>query len=258
MCSLSPEPATMMNARCTTTSAPSHRRWTDARSSTSPCRYSTLRQPCVAGSKGRRAMPTILSTSRERSSVRMNGLPISPVGPVTATVSPTSAPPPGELALGDAPEPADLAPVDPHPLDHRPRRQLEPADQLVRRQRPAAVVLLDEVAPDLEVLLPCEPLVVGVRGEAREPRLERGTRRDAADVDEALLGVRAHRDADREREPVGAHERQHGGVVAGAELVHPLVPRGVAALRVGVPVLGFLVVAGAHLLDVRVEQLGLG
>ena len=44
-------------------------------------------QPLATGSKGRRAMPITRSTSGARCSAAMNGFPISPVGPVTATVS---------------------------------------------------------------------------------------------------------------------------------------------------------------------------
>src|SRR3954452_19539775 len=74
-------------ARWTTTSAPSTSASTASRSSTSPRRYSVFSQPCPARSKGRRAMPITRSTSGIRSSEEMKALPISPVGPVTATVS---------------------------------------------------------------------------------------------------------------------------------------------------------------------------
>src|SRR5205085_11040672 len=77
----------MRKARWTTTSAPSTRASTEARSSTSPCRYSARLQPCCAGSNGRRAIPTIRPIPGERSSDRITDLPMSPVGPVTATVS---------------------------------------------------------------------------------------------------------------------------------------------------------------------------
>ena len=78
-------------ARCTTTSAPFARSFTLAASVTSPWRYSVLRQPRSAGSNGRRAMPTTRSTARERSSAFTIEIPRSPVGPVTATVSPALA-----------------------------------------------------------------------------------------------------------------------------------------------------------------------
>src|SRR5256714_13281621 len=78
-----------VNARCTTTSAPFTASCTLARSCTSPCRYSVFRHPRLAGSKGRRAMPTIRLTRRERSRADTSAIPRSPVGPVTATVSPS-------------------------------------------------------------------------------------------------------------------------------------------------------------------------
>ena len=82
MCSLSREPATMMNARCTTTSAPAHSASTDAAVQDVTLAVLDLPPaPCAPGSNGRRAIPTILSTSRERSERATNGLPISPVGP---------------------------------------------------------------------------------------------------------------------------------------------------------------------------------
>ena len=64
-------------------------------------RYSVRFQPCAAGSNGRRAMPTIRPTSRERSSARMKGRPISPVGPVTATVRPAISPSVGVQGADD-------------------------------------------------------------------------------------------------------------------------------------------------------------
>src|ERR671910_334732 len=79
------------NARCTTTSAPFTRSRTLASSVTSPCRYSVFFQPRSAGSNGRRAMPTMLFTVRERSSALTIAMPRSPVGPVTATVSRSAA-----------------------------------------------------------------------------------------------------------------------------------------------------------------------
>src|SRR3954453_1425292 len=79
------------NARCTTTSAPFSASRTLPLSWTSPCRYSTFFQPWLAGSNGRRAIPTIFFTRRERSSADTSAMPRSPVGPVTATVSPSFA-----------------------------------------------------------------------------------------------------------------------------------------------------------------------
>src|SRR5262249_2805742 len=60
---------------------------TAPRSSTSPRRYSVFSQPWPPMSNGRLAIPTTRSTSGIRSRAEMNGRPISPVGPVTATVS---------------------------------------------------------------------------------------------------------------------------------------------------------------------------
>src|SRR6478672_4428950 len=55
----------------------------------SPCRYVVLVHPSRDGSNGRRAMPTIRSTAGLCSSVVTAEIPISPVGPVTATLIPT-------------------------------------------------------------------------------------------------------------------------------------------------------------------------
>src|SRR3954471_12815441 len=57
----------------------------------SPWRYSVFFQPWLDGSNGRRAMPTIFFTRRERSRAETSAIPRSPVGPVTATVSPSAA-----------------------------------------------------------------------------------------------------------------------------------------------------------------------
>src|SRR5918999_1368559 len=78
-------------ARCTTTSAPWTRPRTLASSVTSPWQYSVLRQPRSPGSNGRRAMPTMCFTERERPSASTIPRPRSPVGPVTATVRPVVA-----------------------------------------------------------------------------------------------------------------------------------------------------------------------
>jgi hypothetical protein len=48
-------------------------------------------QPCIGGSNGPRAIPRIFSTAGSRSSAVTAEMPISPVGPVTATVSPICA-----------------------------------------------------------------------------------------------------------------------------------------------------------------------
>src|SRR5262245_2791467 len=73
----------MMNARWTSTSASAASECTASGSSTSPWRYSVLTSPSDAGSNGRRAIP---STRACGSSAFRNARPISPVGPVTATV----------------------------------------------------------------------------------------------------------------------------------------------------------------------------
>src|SRR5829696_1549381 len=75
------------NARSTTTSAPFTRLRTLAASVTSPWRYSVFFQPCSSGSNGRRAIPMMRCTARERSSAFTIAIPRSPVGPVTASVS---------------------------------------------------------------------------------------------------------------------------------------------------------------------------
>src|SRR5215213_4897066 len=84
-------PPMIANARCTTTSAPFTASRTLALSCTSPCRYSVFFQPSLSGSNGRRAIPTIFFTRRERSRADTSAMPRSPVGPVTATVSPSAA-----------------------------------------------------------------------------------------------------------------------------------------------------------------------
>src|ERR1051325_4532294 len=76
-------------ARWTTTSAPFTASRTLPWSCTSPCRYSVFFQPTSEESKGRRAMPMMRFTRRERSSAETSAMPRSPVGPVTATVRPS-------------------------------------------------------------------------------------------------------------------------------------------------------------------------
>src|SRR3954452_2814324 len=78
-------------ARWTTTSAPFTASRTLALSCTSPSRYSVFFQPWSFGSNGRRAMPTIFLTRRERSRASTSAMPRSPVGPVTATLNPSVA-----------------------------------------------------------------------------------------------------------------------------------------------------------------------
>src|SRR5947208_2792782 len=88
---LAEPPPMIANARCTTTSAPLTASRTLDLSCTSPWRYSVFVQPWLAGSNGRRAIPTIFFTRRERSRAETSAIPRSPVGPVTATVSPLLA-----------------------------------------------------------------------------------------------------------------------------------------------------------------------
>ena len=80
-------PPRMMKARWTTTSASATSAWTASGSRMSPWRYSVLRRPSAPGSNGRRAMPRMRSTWGSRA--RRKERPISPVGPVTATVWPS-------------------------------------------------------------------------------------------------------------------------------------------------------------------------
>src|SRR3954452_13414665 len=67
----------------------------------SPWRYSVFRQPRSPGSNGRRAIPMMRSTSDASSRALSAAMPISPVGPVTATVRPTEPPfhPPKSCSL---------------------------------------------------------------------------------------------------------------------------------------------------------------
>src|SRR3954463_4240521 len=74
----------MMKARWTITSASAASALTASGSRMSPRRYSVLRRPRLSGSNGRRAMPR-MRPARGSSAFR-NARPISPVGPVTATV----------------------------------------------------------------------------------------------------------------------------------------------------------------------------
>src|SRR5205085_11118183 len=78
-----------VKARWTTTSAPFTASRTLVLSCTSPRRYSVFVHPRLEGSNGRRAIPTMRFTRRERSSADTRAIPRSPVGPVTATVSPS-------------------------------------------------------------------------------------------------------------------------------------------------------------------------
>src|SRR6516165_523702 len=78
-------------ARWTTTSAPLTNLATSSGFVTSPWMNSVRLQPWSPGVKGRRAIATIDPTPEVFSRRRMNGRPISPVAPVTATRSPFDA-----------------------------------------------------------------------------------------------------------------------------------------------------------------------
>src|SRR5919197_2150288 len=103
-------------ARWTTTSAPLTRSRTLAVSVTSPCLYSVFFQRRSAGSNGRRAMPTMLLTVRERSRALTMAIPRSPVGPVTATVSRSAAMAGGSIPSGNVVPPLFAAPHDVEPV----------------------------------------------------------------------------------------------------------------------------------------------
>src|SRR3954452_16333785 len=85
---VSSRPPTMRKARCTSTSAPSTRSVIEFSSRMSPWRYSVFSSPMSDGLNGRRAIPMTRSTSRAWSSWRRSARPMSPVGPVIATVRP--------------------------------------------------------------------------------------------------------------------------------------------------------------------------
>src|SRR5262245_52912959 len=175
-------PPMMMNARWTSTSAPLASASTAAESSTSPCRYSVFLRPSARGSNSRRAMPSTRATSRRRSSARRNARPISPVGPVTAIVSPS-----GILVVEDD-TPALDARLE--RLDVLPGRPLEqrlgavvarqPLERLDRREDHQQLVRLGALqrARRLEParvhgLLPVRlRLLSGRRGGEVEPRVE--------------------------------------------------------------------------------------
>src|SRR6185312_15941744 len=98
---------------------------TAARSSTSPCRYSALRRPSSPGSNGRRAIPITRPTARERSQARRNARPMSPVGPVTATVIDSVA----IAGLSREHDPRDLALDDDPGLDRLDHPAVGPVEQ---------------------------------------------------------------------------------------------------------------------------------
>ena len=125
----SPEAAPLTrNARCTTTSA-----WRNASckapgSRTSPRRYDIFAQPCAAGSKGRRAIPTTCATRSSASSKGTRPNPKVPVGPVTATVR--SLLPPGAKAcyLGPWASAVMDPPCQTHGIGRAPASRSGPGD----------------------------------------------------------------------------------------------------------------------------------
>src|SRR2546421_6876997 len=161
-----------------------------------------------------------------------------------------------ELALSDLAEAPDLREVEPVALERRRRRQLEAADHLGGHEAPAAVVA-DEVSADLEVALPREVRCMVVRGQAGEPRLERGAGGGALDTDPLRIRIDRDRDPHREREPVRRDDRENHGLIMRPELLDALVPHGRAVARTGGGGAGLLAVAGADLLHVGVEEGGL-
>ena len=122
----------------------------------------------------------------------------------------------------------------------------------VRAQHPDAAVLV-EVAEHVEAAPAGR-----IRAQAGQAGLDRRADRVGVDEHEARLALGADRDADGEREPVGADEGQDGVGVAGAERVEALVPDAAAALGGRVADLGLLVVRRADLVDVRVVEPRLG
>src|SRR4029453_3481889 len=101
------------------------------------------------------------------------------------------------------------------------------------RDEPRPFGQADEVAPDLHVPLPGE--VGGL----------------LLDADLAPGRVGGERDADRDREPVGAEPAEHAGLVL-TEEGHSVVPGRLARRRLAVVLTRLLAVAGADLLEVGV------
>src|SRR5437588_6561972 len=201
-----------VNARWTTTSAPFTASRTLAASWTSPCRYSVLRQPRLFGSNGRRAMPTIRFTRRERSSAETSAMPRSPVGPVTATLRPACCAMPvlyrrGSLkgrAVALRPSASDVLAVAEHvgvvgpdrvdsgPAVHDVPAAVDDVDRVVaraRRDHVAAVAPGHRVVPAAEL----DPVLAGAAVDREGPgdaddrvvvgaAVERGRARVAEDL----------------------------------------------------------------------------
>jgi hypothetical protein len=125
-------------------------------------------------------------------------------------------------------------------------------------ERPG-VALADEVAADLEVLLPREVGGVAVCGQAGATLRQRHPGGPVAQGDSLHRRLGDHGYTGRERESVGSDPGQHGILVAVAELADPLVPYARPTLGWSEWLGWLLDVAGAHLLLVRVDHLrGLG
>ena len=88
-------------------------------------------------------------------------------------------------------------------------------------------------------------------------RVHRHAQRARADPHALGRPIDRDRHADAEREAVRRDQRQHRLRVLRAELVHARVPHGRPASDGGIHILRLLVVARAHLLHVRVEELRL-
>ena len=82
-----------------------------------------------------------------------------------------------------------------------------------------------------------------VRGQAGEPRLERGAGGGALDADPLRVRIDRDRDPHREREPVRRDDRENHGLIMRPELLDALVPHGRAVARTGGGGAGLLAVA---------------
>src|SRR4051812_34917410 len=161
----------MMKARWTITSASANSARSASGSRMSPWRYSVFFKPRLAGSKGRRAMPRMRPTCG--SSARRNARPISPVGPVTATVT--------SLIVEHDPRGLALA-LDPR-LDGADLVGARPGEQLVGGR---------EAGERLEVLDRREDhqQLAGLRALQRAARLEPARVHDLLPVDRDLGALR--------------------------------------------------------------------
>src|SRR5205814_9906299 len=118
----------------------------------------------------------------------------------------------GQLALRDPPEAQRLGQVAPEAREPPAGRRVEAPDELCRHERPARVVL-DQVAPDLEIAIPAEVGRVLVRGQAGEAGLERDAERRPGDAYAAPIAVQIDRNPRGERKSVRRDQREDGGLV---------------------------------------------